>query len=59
LIIEGQGGGTFSASGDSGSGIYDLRGRLLGFLYAEDGTITLACPAGEALEALSLKLGQN
>ena len=54
FIIEGQGGGTFSAPGDSGSGIYDLRGRLVGFLYAGDGTITLACPAGEALSALSL-----
>ncbi len=56
FIIEGQGGGTFSAPGDSGSGIYDLEGRLLGFLYAGDGTITLACPAEEALEALSLTL---
>ena len=56
LIIEGQGGATFSAPGDSGSGIYDMRGRLVGFLYAGDGTITLACPAGEALSALSLTL---
>ena len=56
FIIEGQGGGTFSAPGDSGSGIYDLRGRLTGFLYAGDGTITLACPANEALSALSLTL---
>ena len=56
FIIEGQGGSTFSAPGDSGSGIYDMRGRLVGFLYAGDGTITLACPAGEALSALSLTL---
>ncbi len=56
FIIEGQGGGTFSAPGDSGSGIYDMRGRLVGFLYAGDGTITLACPAGEALSALSSSL---
>lgn len=56
VIIEGQGGSTFSAPGDSGSGIFDLRGRLLGFLYAGDGTITLACPAQEALDALSLTL---
>lgn len=55
LIIEGQGGSTFSAPGDSGSGIYDLKGRLLGFLYAGDGTITLACPAGAALEALGVR----
>ena len=55
LIIEGQGGSTFSAPGDSGSGIYDLRGRLVGFLYAGDGTITLACPAREALGALELR----
>lgn len=55
LIIEGQGGSTFSAPGDSGSGIYDLRGRLVGFLYAGDGTITLACPAREALSALELR----
>lgn len=46
FIIEGQGGGTFSAPGDSGSGIYDLQACLVGFLYAGDGTITLACPAG-------------
>ncbi len=57
FIIEGQGGSTFSAPGDSGSGIYDLRGRLVGFLYAGDGTITLAWPALEALDALSLTLG--
>ncbi len=56
FIIEGLDGATFSAPGDSGSGIYDSRGRLAGFLYAGDGTITLACPAGEALEALSLSL---
>ena len=56
FIVEGQGGSTFSAPGDSGSGIYDLRGRLVGFLYAGDGTITLACPANEALSALSLTL---
>ena len=59
FIIEGQGGSTFSAPGDSGSGIYDMRGRLVGFLYAGDGTITLACPAGEALSALSLTLVQR
>ena len=45
LIIEGQG----------GSGIYDLRGRLVDFLYAGDGTITLACPAREALRVLELR----
>lgn len=56
LIIEGQGGSTFSAPGDSGSGIYNLRGRLVGFLYAGDGTITLACPAREALGALELSV---
>lgn len=56
LIIEGQGGSTFSAPGDSGSGIYDLRGRLIAFLYAGDGTITLACPAQEALDALEVQL---
>lgn len=57
FIVEGQGGSTFSAPGDSGSGIFDLRGRLLGFLYAGDGTITLACPAQEALAALALSFG--
>lgn len=56
FIVEGPGSSTFSAPGDSGSGIYDLRGRLLGFLYAGDGTITLACPAQESLDALSLTL---
>lgn len=56
FIVEGLNGATFSAPGDSGSGIYDLRGRLLGFLYAGDGTITLACPADEALAALGLRL---
>ena len=56
FIVEGQGGSTFSAPGDSGSVIYDLRGRLLGFLYAGDGTTTLACPAQEALDALALTL---
>ena len=55
FIIEGQRGSTFSAPGDSGSGIYDLKGRLVGFLYAGDGTITLACPAGAALEALGVR----
>lgn len=55
MIIEGQGGSTFSAPGDSGSGIYDLRGRLVAFLYAGDRVITPACPAQEALDALTLK----
>ncbi|ADI14390.1 trypsin-like peptidase domain-containing protein [Truepera radiovictrix] len=54
VIIEGLNGSTFSAPGDSGSGIYDLKGRLVGFLYAGDGTITLACPARASLEALGL-----
>jgi hypothetical protein len=54
LIIEGLNGSTFSAPGDSGSGIYDRRGRLVGFLYAGDGTITLACPAQASLEALGV-----
>lgn len=55
VIIEGQGGSTFSAPGDSGSGIYDLRGRLAAFLYVGDGVITPACPAQEALDALALE----
>lgn len=55
MIIEGQGGSTFSAPGDSGSGIYDLRGRLVAFLYAGDGVATPACPAQEVLDALALK----
>lgn len=58
LVIEGEGGATFSAGGDSGSAIVADGGALVGLLYAGNGVQTFACPARESLEGLGLELAE-
>lgn len=56
IVIEGHQGATFSDHGDSGSVIVRDDGKVLGLLYAGNGTHTFACPIGDVLEALHCQL---
>jgi len=55
IVIRGKGGTEFSAGGDSGSGIYDMQGRLGALLFAGGGGVTIANPIHHVTNLLKLR----
>jgi len=53
ILIEGTG---FSAGGDSGSPVFDMKGNLVGILFAGSSTHTIICKVGNVLTEGKVKL---
>jgi hypothetical protein len=56
IEIEGLDGVQFSDHGDSGSGIVNAKGELIGLLYAGNGTQTYACPIDKVVAELDIAM---